>query len=77
MMVFLLARWLFLIWICGWLMLPLTRRIWRDLPDSGLAAGRALFLGALTLCAFWLGNCGVPVRISALLLWPSLAALAF
>ncbi len=67
--------WLFLVWSLGWLMLPLSRRVWRHadaplLPDGGLAAGRMLLLAFWALGAFWLGHLGVPVRLSALLIYP-------
>jgi len=67
---FLLARWWFLTWAPGWFCLPVTRRVFgRHLPDHGLAAGRIAFLATWTLTAFWLGQIGLPVRLSAELWW--------
>jgi YYY domain-containing protein len=66
--------WLLLVWLAGWLALPLARRVWSeaqcDLPDAGLAAGRVLLLWMWTLAAFWFGNAGVPARWGALLVYP-------
>lgn len=67
--------WLLLVWSLGWLALPASRRIWRHadaplLPDGGLAAGRMLLLSFWALGAFWLGHLGVPVRLSALQIYP-------
>src|SRR5687768_15462328 len=83
--------WLLLVWLLGWLALPLAHRIWGGnfdassgqsairnpqaaieggLPDAGLAAGRVLALVLWTLLAFWGGSVGVPVRWSALLIFP-------
>jgi YYY domain-containing protein len=49
----------------------------RSLPDSGLAPGRVLVLCLWTLLSFWLGYMGVPVKASALLIYPLLAVGAF
>ena len=63
--------WLLLIWLCGWILLPLSRRLWRNiLPDGGLAVGRVLGLCLYTLLAFWLGRAGIPTRISAWIIFP-------
>ena len=66
--------WLLLIWLLGWLALPVARRIWGDaphgLPDAGLAAGRMLGLVTWTLLAFWAGNMGLATRWSVLFLAP-------
>jgi YYY domain-containing protein len=61
--------WLLLVWAIGYLALPLSRRVWPSLlPDGGLAAGRVLALCLWSLAAFWLGQGGVPVRVSAWLI---------
>lgn len=62
--------WVFLLWVLGWLGLPLARLIWGDsarlpgasFPDAGLAAGRMLMLILWTLLAFWCGHAGLPTR---------------
>jgi uncharacterized membrane protein len=70
----LVFSWLLLLWLTGWCALPFSQRIWENtLPDAGLAAGRVLALCAWTLFAFWLGQIGVPVRVSALLMFPMLS----
>src|SRR5688572_23309447 len=72
----LVTRWLLLLWLAGWLALPLSRRLWRStLADGGLAAGRVLFLCGWSMVAFWAGNAGMPSRWSALLVYPVGAAL--
>lgn len=65
---------LLLLWLCGPASLPLSQRLWKSsLPDAGLAAGRVLLLAAWTMTALWLGNFGVSVRGSALLIFPVVA----
>src|SRR5687767_3477114 len=73
-----LFSWLLLIWLLGWLALPLARRVWGGepggesggLPDAGLAAGRMLLILLWTLIACWAGNAGLPARWSVLLIVP-------
>ena len=66
----------FLLWLglvvgAGWAAFPLANRVLSaDLPDAGLAVGRILFLAIWTLLAFWLGNLGVAVALSAWLYLP-------
>lgn len=77
--------WLLLVWVLGWLSLPLTSRLWSVarpgvdflLPDAGLAAGRVLLLCLWTLAAFWVGQVRVPVRYSALLIYGIAAILVW
>ncbi|MDF2440257.1 MAG: hypothetical protein JWN98_1241, partial [Abditibacteriota bacterium] len=40
-------------WLLGRLLLPLSRRLFPNLPDGGLAAGRIAWLAAATLLGFW------------------------
>jgi len=49
----LILCWLIPLWLLGWLVLPLARQIFVNLPDSGLAAGRTLSIVLLSLLAFW------------------------
>jgi len=51
----LIAIWLVGLWLLGWLVLPLTRRLFRNLPDGGLAAGRMLAIVLFSLLTMWLG----------------------
>ena len=58
--------WLALVGAAGWLAFPLARRAFGDaVPDAGLAVGRILLLALWGLLAFWLGQIGVPVALSA------------
>jgi len=50
---FLIARWIIPLWLLGRFMLPLSRHVFPNLPDGGLAAGRIGWLVAATLLAFW------------------------
>ncbi|MDQ3815614.1 MAG: DUF2298 domain-containing protein [Armatimonadota bacterium] len=50
---FLVIRWLFYLWLLGWLVLPLLRRFFVHLPDGGLAAGRILTIALLSLAVYW------------------------
>lgn len=73
--------WLILVWSFGWLALPLSRRLWQTsallLPDAGLAVGRILFLCLWTLGALWSGFAGLPVRLSALMVYVFAALLLY
>lgn len=61
--------WLSIIWLVGWLVLPVTHRLFANLPDGGLAASRVLWLGLATLLAFWGASLHVlPLTVSPLLL---------
>ncbi len=55
----LVVIWLVSMWLLGWLMLPVSRRIFSNLPDGGLAAGRTLALVLVSLLAFWLASLSV------------------
>lgn len=52
----LVLRWLIGFWLLGWLVFPFSRRLFRFLPDSGLAAGRLLALVGVSLLGFWLAS---------------------
>ena len=63
--------WLSLVWGAGWAAWPLAARVLGSaLPDCGLAVGRILFLSLWTMLAFWLGQFGVAVALSAWLYLP-------
>ncbi|MBW3636949.1 MAG: hypothetical protein KY445_10900, partial [Armatimonadetes bacterium] len=49
----LIFRWILPLWALGWLVLPLSSRLFPFLPDKGLAAGRVAALALLSLAAFW------------------------
>lgn len=49
----LIFRWIVPFWALGWLVLPLSSRLFGALPDRGLAAGRVVFLVLAGLAAFW------------------------
>ncbi|BCM93121.1 hypothetical protein IAD21_05009 [Abditibacteriota bacterium] len=66
MPIFTFAAWLLLVWASGWFAFPILRRLCgHALPDGGLALGRIAFLVVWALLAFWLGQIGVPVAVSA------------
>ena len=71
--------WLLLVVGAGWAAWPLAARaLGAALPDCGLAVGRLLFLSAWTMLAFWLGQFGVSVAMSAWLYLPlALIGIAF
>ncbi len=71
--------WLLLILGAGWAAWPLAARaLGAALPDCGLAVGRILFLSAWTMLAFWLGQFGVSIAMSAWLYLPlALIGIAF
>lgn len=48
-----MLRWFGALWLLGWLILPVSRRLFPRLPDAGLAAGRVLFVIGVTLVCFW------------------------
>ena len=50
---FLILRWLAALWLLGWTVLPVARRVFSNLPDGGLAAGRLLSVALPTLLLFW------------------------
>lgn len=45
--------WTLALWLLGWLVLPLSRRLFAALPDGGLAAGRLVFIILVSLLLFW------------------------
>ncbi|PQV63351.1 putative membrane protein [Abditibacterium utsteinense] len=49
----LVIRWIVPLWALGWLVLPLSHRLFPFLPDKGLAAGRIVALALLGLSIFW------------------------
>ena len=64
--------WTLVLWLLGWLSLPVSRRVFVALPDGGLAAGRLGFLVLISLLAFW----GASLHLVPLRLAPALALLA-
>jgi YYY domain-containing protein len=64
--VVLILRWLGHLWLLGWVVLPLARRIFSNLPDGGLAAGRLLGLAVPALLLFW----GASLHVISLALSP-------
>lgn len=65
----LILRWLVPLWLLGWAVWPVSRRLFSFLPDQGLAAGRLLALVAASLGAFFLGSIHVlPVSVGACLI---------
>lgn len=49
----LVFRWLLPLWLLGWLVFPVSRRLFSFLPDQGLAVGRVGALVGGSLAAFW------------------------
>lgn len=49
----LIFRWIGPLWALGWLVLPLSSRVFGALPDKGLAAGRVVALVLVGLATFW------------------------
>ncbi len=49
----LLVRWVVPLWLLGWLVFPVSRRLFSFLPDQGLAVGRVGALATGSLAAFW------------------------
>lgn len=69
----LILRWLVPLWLLGWAVWPISRRLFPFLPDQGLSAGRLLAIVAGASGAFWLGSIHVlPIAIGACLI-PALA----
>ena len=64
--------WTLALWALGWLVLPVSRRVFSALPDGGLAAGRVIFVILVALAAFW----GASLHVVPLRLAPAVAALA-
>ena len=48
-----IALWTLALWLLGWLVLPVARRVFAALPDGGLSAGRLTFVILATLFCFW------------------------
>ncbi len=67
-----IALWTLVLWSLGWLVLPVSRRLFANLPDGGLAAGRVLFVVLVALFMFW----GAALHVVPLRLAPAVAALA-
>ncbi len=67
-----IALWTLALWALGWLVLPVSRRVFAALPDGGLAAGRVLFIVLVALAAFW----GAALHLVPLKLAPAVAGLA-
>ena len=63
--------WTLALWLVGWAALPVARRLFVNLPDGGLAAGRLAFVVAVALVVFW----GASLHLAPLSLAPALAAL--
>jgi uncharacterized membrane protein len=60
--------WLLGLWMLGWAALPATRHVLAHLSDSGLAAGRVLFIALTSLFAFWMASFGLaPLRVVPIL----------
>jgi uncharacterized membrane protein len=49
----LIFRWVLPLWALGWLILPLSSRLFSALPDKGLAAGRVVALVFVGVLTFW------------------------
>lgn len=61
-------RWLVPLWLLGWAVLPVSRRLFLFLPDRGLAVGRVLALALSALGAFWLASVHLlPVAVGSLI----------
>lgn len=54
-----IPSWFVFFWLLGWVLLPSVRHLFSSLPDSGLAAGRLLFLALLALVLYW----GASIRV--------------
>lgn len=65
----LILRWIVPLWLLGWAVFPVSRRLFSFLPDEGLAVGRVLALVLSSLAAFWLASVHVlPLSLGVLLL---------
>lgn len=72
-----LLVWPFALWLLGWAVLPLSRRLFAAFPDSGLAIGRLLLVVLSTLLAFWGAACHMlPLRFSPVILFGAAIAAA-
>ena len=49
----LILRWIVPLWALGWLVLPLSSRLFPFLPDLGLATGRVIALILVGIVSFW------------------------
>ena len=68
--ILLVVRWLVPLWLLGWAVLPVSRRLFSFLPDEGLAVGRVLALALSALLAFWLASVHLlPVAVGSLLVF--------
>ena len=67
-----LVIWTLVLWLLGWLSLPVSRRVFAGLPDGGLAAGRFAFIVIVALVAFW----GAALHLVPLSAAPALAVAA-
>jgi len=60
----LIARWILPLWLLGWLVFPVSRRLFAFLPDEGLAVGRVGAIVGGALLAFWCAEIGwLPVSV--------------
>jgi len=60
----LIARWILPLWLLGWLVFPVSRRLFPFLPDEGLAVGRVGAIVGGALLAFWCAEIGwLPVSV--------------
>jgi len=60
----LIARWIIPLWLLGWLVFPVSRRLFPFLPDEGLAVGRVGAVVGGALLAFWCAEIGwLPVSV--------------
>ncbi|BCM91441.1 hypothetical protein IAD21_03314 [Abditibacteriota bacterium] len=65
----LIVRWLVPLWLLGWAVFPVSRRLFSFLPDQGLAVGRVLAILLGSLGAFWLASLHLlPLSVGTLLI---------
>jgi len=73
----LIFRWALPLWALGWLVLPLSSRLFGALPDKGLAAGRVVALVLVAVLAFWGAALHLlPLRFAPLMLVAAPLAIA-
>ncbi|RYX80386.1 hypothetical protein EON83_28805 [bacterium] len=69
----LILRWLVPLWLLGWAVFPVSRRLFSFLPDQGLAVGRVLVILLGALAAFWLASVHVLPLSVGILFVPAMA----